>query len=123
MGVSRKGAWVYADALLSARGARAVPVALRHGKGGFTLLHNGRALTRCYDTRTGRLGARLVAEALGVTLPPIGASVETTVSTGILYRAVAISGMDPRRPEALPLISRLLEEAVEQRLTPSADGD
>ena len=122
MGVSRKRAWPYADELLSGQGRGAVPVVLRRSTTGVTLLHNGRALTHCYASGVGRVAARLVAEALGVPLPPIGGAVEATVSTGVIYRAISISSVDLRIPEALPLVERLLQEAVEQRLNPSAGG-
>ena len=114
MSVSRKRAWPYAEQLLSRPSGR-VPVVLRHGKGGITLLHQGRALTRCYGTKSGKIAAELVAQALGVQLPPVGNSVEATVSTGVLYRAISISSIDMRIAEVWPLVERLLEEAQEQR--------
>ena len=114
MSVSRERAWPYAEKVLS-RPSRRVDVVLRRGKGGVTLLHRGRALTRCYDTRTGRQAADLVAQALGVGLPPMGQSVEVGVSTGVLHRAISIASFDLRVPEVRPLVERLLEEAAEQR--------
>ena len=114
MSVSRKRAWPYAEQLLS-RPARRVPVVLRHGKGGVTLLHRGRALTRCYANATGAVAAEFMADALGVSLPPVGGSVDSTVSTGVLYRAIFISSLDLRIPEVRPLLERLLDEAAEQR--------
>ncbi len=114
MGVSRKSAWAYAERLL-ARPSRAVRVTLRRGKGGVTLLHEGRALTRCYATNTGRVAAELVAHALGVTLPDEGGSVDAVVSTGVLYRAISLSSLDLRVAGIEPLVERLLEEAEEQR--------
>ena len=114
MSVSRAKAWTYAEDLLE-RPARRVKVMLRRGKGGVTLLHEGRALTRCYDSGVGRTTADLVARALGVLLPPPGGSTTTTVSTGVLFRAVSISSMDPRVQEVWPLFRRLLEEAEEMR--------
>ena len=104
----------YTERLLD-RPVREVPVVLRHGKGGVTLLHKGRALTRCYATAPGKLAAELVAMALGVQLPPIGEAVETSVSTGVLFRAVSIAGFDPRMPEVQPLLERLIQEAADQR--------
>ena len=85
------------------------------------MLHRGRALTRCYDTSTGRLAAELVALSLGVPLPLVGGTVETSVSTGVLYRAISLSSLDPRIPEVWPLLERLLEEAAEQRSPGGAD--
>ena len=121
MSVSRRKAWTYAEQLLS-RPQRNVPVVLRHGKGGVTLLHQGRALTRCYATATGRLAAEFVADALGVSLPPMGGSVMTSVSTGVLYRATSISNLDLRIPEAWQLLERLLIEATDQRDQRSEDS-
>ena len=115
MSTSRAKAWVYADRLLS-RPARRVEVTLRRGKGGLTLLHKGRALTRCYDSGVGRTTAELVARALGAELPPMGESTTIGVSTGVLYRAISISSMDPRIEEIWPLFRRLLEEAELMRL-------
>ena len=80
-----------------------------------TCLHRGRALTRCYATATGAVAAEFVADALGVSLPPVGGSVDSTVSTGVLYRAISISSLDLRIPEVRPLLERLLDEAAEQR--------
>ena len=114
MAVTRKKAWPYAERLLL-RPARQVPVVLRHGKGGVTMLHRGRALTRCYATASGKLAAEFVALALGVPLPSLGDSAEASVSTGVLYRAISISGIDPRIPEVRPLLERLLQEAADQR--------
>jgi hypothetical protein len=113
MAVSRRKATSYAERLLD-RPVRDVPVVLRHGKGGVTLLHKGKAITRCHATAPGKLAAELVAMALGVPLPPIGESVKTSVSTGVLFRAVSIAGIDPRMPEAQPLLERLIHEAADQ---------
>ena len=118
MSVSRARAWAYAETLLE-RPARRVEVTLRRGKGGLTLLHRGRALTRCYDTGVGRTTAELVARALGTELPPPGGSATAAVSTGVLFRAVSISSMDPRVEDIWPLFRRLLQEADEMRAAAS----
>lgn len=120
MSVSRAKAWPYAEQLLS-RPARSVPVTLRRGKGGVTLLHQGRALTRCYDSGAGRIAAEFVAQALGVPLPSIGETAQAAVSTGVLYRVISLSSLDPRMLEARPLVERLLQEATEMRYTSTAD--
>ncbi len=114
MSVSRRKALIYTERLLD-RPLRDVPVVLRHSKGGVTLLHKGKALTRCYATAPGKMAAELVAMALGIALPPIGEAVATSVSTGVLFRAVSIAGIDPRMPEVHPLLERLIQEAAEQR--------
>ncbi len=81
------------------------------------MLHGRHALTRCYDTGAGRLAAGIVAQALGVEIPRPGRAVKAAVSTGVLWRAISISSLDPRIPEARPLIERWLREAAEQRQT------
>ena len=114
MGISRKSSWPYAEKILSIP-SRKVDIILRHNKGGVTLLHKGRALTRCYNSNVGKLGAQLVAEAIGVSLPSEGKSIKTSVSTGVLFRAISISSLDLRIEEIRPLVNRLLDEAEEQR--------
>ena len=114
MGVSRAKAWEYAEGVLDIP-RRRVPVTLRHGKSGVVLLHKGRAMTRCYNSRVGRVAARYVAEALGVELPDVGQSVEASVNTGVLFRAISISSLDLRKRETHPILARMLEEAHFQR--------
>ncbi len=114
MSVSRRRAVEYADQIISVPRAH-VHVTLRQIKSGVTLLHDGRALTKCYLTRTGMKAARFMAQALGVHVPPLGESVEARVSTGVLWRAISISCLDFRRKESYDLLERLLEEAEMQR--------
>ena len=114
MAVSRKRALEYADEVVSVPRAH-VNVTMRQGEGGVTLLHRGKALTRCYITRTGMRAARFMAEALGVEVPPLGGSVEARVSTGVLWRAISVSCLDYRKKESYVLLERLLEEASMQR--------
>ena len=114
MSVSRKRALEYADTVISVPRAH-VLVILRQVKGGVTLLYRGRVLTRCYLSRSGMRAARFTAEALGVSVPPLGGSVEARVSTGVLWRAVSISCLDFRKKESYVLLETLLEEAKRQR--------
>ena len=114
MGVSRRKAWEYAEGILDVP-RRRVPVTLRHGKSGVMLLHRGRVMTRCYNSRVGRVAAHYVAEALGVELPKVGGSVDAAVGTGVLFRAISISSLDLRKPETHPILARMLEEAEFQR--------
>ncbi len=120
MTVSRAGAWPYAEQVLS-RPARRVAVVLRRSKSGTTLLHQGRALTRCYDTGVGRATAALMAQMLGARLPGLGESVRVVASTGVLYRVISVSSLDPRSPEARMVIERLVEEASD--MAPGAEED
>ena len=114
MGVSRTKAWEYAEGILDVP-RRRVPVTLRSGKSGVVMLHRGRVLTRCYDSQVGRVAALYVAQALGVELPEMGESVDASVSTGVLFRAISISSLDLRKPATHPILVRMLEEAEFQR--------
>ena len=116
MSVSRRKAWKFAEQLLD-KPSGSVAVELRHGKSGVSLLHRDsrRVLTKCYHSRIGRFAADFVAIALGLSLPTEGESAYTTVTTGVLFRAISVSNLDVRIPEARVLIERLLSEAAEQR--------
>ncbi|MSQ22271.1 MAG: hypothetical protein EXR53_03055 [Dehalococcoidia bacterium] len=114
MSISRKQAQDYAETVLS-RPRSDYQVTLKRGKGGTTLLHNGRAVTKCHASRVGVVQAIYMARALGVDLPPQGGSVRAEVPGGVLYRAVAVSTLDLRRPEARQVLAQLLATAQMQR--------
>lgn len=104
----------YAEELISVPSAH-VRLELRQDQRGLTLLHNGKALVECYLTRRGMLAGGLMAQALGVKIPRLGETVPVRVSTGVLFRAVSISGLDFDQEESYILLERLLEEAEAQR--------
>ena len=56
-----------------------------------------------------------MAEVLGVDLPPVGGEVATKISSGVLYRAIAVSSLDVRRPEAQAVLEQILNTAAMQR--------
>ena len=114
MSISRKRAQDYAERVLS-RPRSDYLVTLRHGKGGVSLLYRGRAVTKCHASGVGVTQASYMAMALGVELPPPGERVSTSVPAGVLYRAIAISTLDLRKPEAYQLLPRLLATAEMQR--------
>ena len=114
MSISRKRAQDYAETVL-ARPRSDHLVTLKRGKGGTTLLYQGRAVTKCHASRVGAIQATYLARALGVELPPPGGKVSTTIPGGVLYRAVAISTLDLRRLEAREILARLLATAELQR--------
>lgn len=97
-------------------------LALRQDQDGVALLHDGKALVRCPLTRQGMMAAGFMAEALGVKIPPLGESAEARVSTGVLYRAGAIAGLDFDVEVSEVLLQRLLEEAEMQRGGPGPPG-
>ncbi|MBM4405548.1 MAG: hypothetical protein FJ039_05095 [Chloroflexi bacterium] len=120
MAPSRKKALEYGERLIAHPRAR-LPVTLRQTKNGVTLLHNGKAVTRCYLTPSGLRAATLMARALGVKVPPLGKSVDAQVSTGIVWRAISLSALDYRKEESYPLAERLLEEAEAMRTSESVE--
>ena len=114
MSISRRRAQDYAERVLS-RPRSEIPLTLRRGKGGVTLLHKGRALTKCHASKVGELQAAFMARALGTELPELGGETTALVPGGVLYRAVAISTLDLRRPEARKVLAQLLATADMQR--------
>ena len=115
MAISRKRAQDYAETVLN-RPRGETPVTLRRHKSGCTLLYQGRALTKTHASQVGELQAEFMAQALGVELPAeVGGSVSTRLGTGALYRAIAISSLDLRKPEARVLLGQLLSTAAMQR--------
>lgn len=114
MSISRKQALEYADQLISVPRSR-VTVTLRQRQDGVTLLHNRRALTKCYVNRSGIRAAVFMARALGVQIPPLGSSVDAHISTGVLWRAISISCLNFRKKESYMLLERLLDEAAMMR--------
>jgi len=65
------------------------------------------------------VAAGYMAQALGVQIPPLGESVPARVSTGVLYRVIAIPRLDFDKVESFVLLERLLDEAERQRGAPS----
>lgn len=114
MSISRKQALEYAEQIISVPRSR-VTVTLRQRQEGVTLLHNRRALTKCYINRSGMRAAVFMAKALGVTVPALGNSVKAQVSTGVLWRAISISCLNFHKKESYVLLERLLEEAAMMR--------
>ena len=108
----------YADELISVPRAH-LRLELRQDAEGLTLLHDGKSLVECALTRQGMVAAGYMAQALGVKIPPLGQSVAARVSTGVLYRVIAIPRLDFDKDESFVLLERLLDEAEMQRGAPS----
>ena len=114
MGISRSRAQDYAEKLLE-RPRASIPLTLKRSKSGVTLLHKGRAVTKCHSTGVGEMQAEFMAVALGTELPPLGETISVDVPAGAFYRAIAISSLDLRRPEARILLEHHLATAQMQR--------
>ena len=115
MALSRTKALDYAERLIN-RPRGETPVTIRRNKNGYTLLHNGRALTKTHASGVGALQAQAMADALGAPLPQeVGEEATAKVGTGVLYRAIGASSLDLRRPEAQVVLQQLLATAALQR--------
>ena len=115
MALSRTKALDYAERLIN-RPRGETSVVIRRTRNGYTLLHQRRALTRTHASGVGALQAQAMALALGVELPSeVGGEAEAKVGSGVLYRAIAASSLDLRRPEAQVVLEQLLSTAALQR--------
>ncbi|PZC47372.1 MAG: hypothetical protein C1O27_001319 [Chloroflexi bacterium] len=114
MSISRTKAQDYAEIVLS-KPQGTMNVTLSNGATGVSLLFKRKVLTRCHSSSVGRLQAYYMARILGVDLPQPGSSVETTVPGGVLYRAIAVSGLDLRKPWAKMILAQHLDIADMQR--------
>jgi len=112
--ISRTRAQDYAESLLN-RPRGETPVTLRRFRSGCTLFYGRHALTKTHASGVGELQAEFMAQALGLDVPAVGEAVSTRIASGALYRAIAISSLDLRRPEARVLLGELLTTAAMQR--------
>ena len=104
----------YAEELMSTPRAH-LRLQLSQDKGGLKLAFDGKVLAECYLSSEGMLAGGFLAKALGVSLPALGESVTARVSTGVLFRAIGVVGLDFGNDESYVLLDRLLEEADAQR--------
>jgi len=87
-------------------------VELNQDKSGVSVTHKGRVITRVFLNRSGMNAAVAISEAMGVKLPALGSSNSGLVSTGLLYRVLALSQLDFRNPAAYELANELVDEAI-----------
>lgn len=87
-------------------------VNLQHADGTITVDHKDQTLTGVELDKSGANAASAIAMALGVRIPPEGQATEVLVSTGLLYRVLAISDLDFNNPVAFELASELVDEAI-----------
>lgn len=110
----------YADDLISAPRGR-LRLTLAQDDDGVTLSYERRLLVRCRLTQEGMMASGFMAQALGLSIPPLGESAEARVSSGVLFRALGIAGLDYSNDASFVLLERMLDEAQMQRGEPS-DG-
>ena len=82
---------------------------------GVMLTHEGHDLVRCPLTRSGMAAAGFMSQAMGVNLPSLEETVNVRVSTGVLFRVIAIAGLDFENEASFTILDRMLEEAELQR--------
>ena len=111
MTVSRKQALKYGYKLLE-RPRSHLRVKLNQDKSGVSVTHKGRVLTRVYLNRSGMNAAVAMAEAMAIQLPALGGSNSGLISTGLLYRVLALSQLDFRNPTSFELAGTLVDEAI-----------
>ena len=104
----------YADELIETPRAH-LRLQLQQNEDGLVLLHEDNTLVECPLTREGMAAAGFMAQALGVKIPPLGETAMARVSTGVLFRALSIVGLDFEKEESFVLLERLLDEAQMQR--------
>ena len=109
----------YAEEILATPRAH-LSLELHQEDAGVTLFHSGKALVHCPLSTAGMAAASFMAQALGVPLPPLGQSVQISISTGLLYRVLTIASLDFDIEESFIILERLLEEAELQRRGASA---
>ena len=78
------------------------------------LLHNENLLIECPINLNGMTAATFMAQALGIDVPPLNKSNMARVSTGVLFRVMAISNLDYSNKESFIILERLLSEAKDQ---------
>ena len=104
----------YAEELIRVPKAH-LNIELKQHELGLSFLHENEVLIECKLTRPGMMGATFMAQALGVKIPPLGQTIVARVSTGVLFRTIAIGGLDFDKEESIIILARLLEEAELQR--------
>jgi hypothetical protein len=77
-----------------------------------SVTHKGRVLTRVFLNRSGMNAAVAMSEAMAIKLPALGGSNSGLVSTGLLYRVLALSQLDFRNPASYELAGTLVDEAI-----------
>jgi len=120
--VSRKQALEYGYKLLEKPRSH-LRVELNQDKSGVSVTHKGRVITRVFLNRSGMNAAVAISEAMAIKLPALGQSNSGLVSTGLLYRVLAISQLDFRNPASYELAAELVDEAISmQRGSSSTSG-
>ena len=109
----------YAEDLVSIPKAH-LALELKQDYNSVKLFHDQDLLVECPITLNGMTAATFMAQALGIDVPPLNKSNKARVSTGVLFRVMAISNLDYSNKESFIILERLLSEARDQ-LSGSSD--
>lgn len=80
-------------------------------------------LITCPLTKFGMIAGGFITKALGTSLPALGEEIPVRISTGVLFRVIAIAELNYSKDYSYILLERLLEEAEMQRNSKGAVSD
>ncbi|HIF13637.1 MAG TPA: hypothetical protein EYQ82_11690 [Dehalococcoidia bacterium] len=116
MAISRSKALEHAYKVLEQPRAH-MRLTLTQTNSGLSLYYDGRVMTRVFVNRSGLSAAAAMGEALRVRVPKLGESVDARVSSGVVFRVLALSALDYRNELSFQLATRLIAEARDMQGT------
>ncbi len=116
MAISRSKALEHAYEVLEQPRAH-MRITLTQTQSGLSVYYDGKVMTRVFVNRSGLAAAAAIGEALRLRLPKLGESVDARVSSGVVYRILALSALDYRNEFSFQLASRLIAEAKDMQGT------
>ena len=90
---------------------------------GLKLSMDKNLLISCPLTKFGMIAGGFIAKALGTPVPAIDEEIPIRISTGVLFRIIAIAELNYSQDYSYILLERLLEEAEMQRSSKGAVSD
>ena len=90
---------------------------------GLKLAMDNDLLITCPITKFGMIAGGFITQALGTELPALGEEIPVRISTGVLFRVIAIAELNYAQDYSYVLLERLLEEAEMQRSSKGAVSD
>lgn len=98
-------------------------IQFQHRDGAVTVAYKDQPLTGVELDASGMNAASAMSVALGIPVPAEGDTNEVLVSTGLLYRILAISDLDFTNPVAFEVANNLVDEAVSMQRSSGALTD
>ena len=116
MSISRTKALEYAYELISVPACALAGASQSRPRKAFPLRYRGRVMTKVYMNRSGNERRRGYGRKPSACRYPNSAKASAPlVSTGALYRVLALSELDYRKPESFEVAARLIDDAIDQR--------